>query len=300
MQNLHFSFVLFSDCVLFQTMDPSKQFDLDQTLEKYVPNFRVSDQIEDERLSEVIEEVFSTIKLTELECIRLELATRGQASNMYWRKIRTVLITASNFKLVCTRKPTTAPDNLVKMLRGYTEPPPYVKSLVYGRKMESVALRAYGNQHIKQCGPIEISHAGLKINPKYPYLGASIDGLVMCPVCGPIIVEIKCPYGTKDYTWRKMKPLTIAENKKFYSSIVDGKLRLKSSHQYYYQVQAQMGIYQIDNADFVIWTQKDISVERVPFNIEFWKDMTIKLERFYKKAMLKEILTDRIARGKIL
>ena len=36
------------------------------------------------------------------------------------------------------------------------------------------------------------------MNPLYPYLGATPDGLVKCHCCGDGLIEIKCPYAVKD------------------------------------------------------------------------------------------------------
>ena len=66
-------------------------------------------------------------------------------------------------------------------------------------------------------------------------------------------IEIKCPY-------------TVAEaakiTKDFCSSEVNGQLHLKPDHRYYHQIQAQMFITNRDYCDFVIWTPKDMAVER--------------------------------------
>ena len=36
--------------------------------------------------------------------------------------------------------------------------------------------------------------AGLFVNPRYPHLGATPDGIISCDCCGTGIIEIKCPY----------------------------------------------------------------------------------------------------------
>ena len=62
------------------------------------------------------------------------------------------------------------------------------------------------------------------------------------------------------------KECSVAEaaiNMDFCSSVVNGHLHLKPYHSYYYQVQAQMYITDCDCCDFVIWTTKDMTVERI-------------------------------------
>lgn len=39
-----------------------------------------------------------------------------------------------------------------------------------------------------------VSNSGLSINPKWPHLGASPDGMISCHCCGKGVVEVKCPY----------------------------------------------------------------------------------------------------------
>ena len=42
-----------------------------------------------------------------------------------------------------------------------------------------------------------VSDSGLHINPKWPFMGASPDGLVDCNCCSKGICEIKCPYSLR-------------------------------------------------------------------------------------------------------
>ena len=53
------------------------------------------------------------------------------------------------------------------------------------------------------------------------------------------------------------------EVNKFCSSLVDGQATLKKSHNYYYQIQGQLGVTQLPWCDFVIWTPHGASVQRV-------------------------------------
>ena len=41
--------------------------------------------------------------------------------------------------------------------------------------------------------------------------------------------------------------------------------------------------------DFVIWTPKGISIERVNADKAFWEAVKVKLERFYLSAVLPEL-----------
>ena len=38
------------------------------------------------------------------------------------------------------------------------------------------------------------------INPQYPHLGASPDGVTMCDCCGMGVLELKCPYSAREFS----------------------------------------------------------------------------------------------------
>ncbi len=41
---------------------------------------------------------------------------------------------------------------------------------------------------------VTVHGSGLLINPHWPFIGASPDGIVCCTCCGKGTLEIKCPY----------------------------------------------------------------------------------------------------------
>ena len=49
--------------------------------------------------------------------------------------------------------------------------------------------------------------------------------------------------------------------------------KLKTSHAYYAQVQGQMGVSGVEWCDFVVYTKKGMSVERIPFKKQYWNDL---------------------------
>lgn len=77
----------------------------------------------------------------------------------------------------------------------------------------------------------------------------------------------------------------------------DGKVVLKSTHKYFYQVQGQMAICKRKWCDFVIWTPSSLSIERIYFNPDFWKNTIKKLENFYVQAILPELASPRYPQG---
>lgn len=67
-----------------------------------------------------------------------------------------------------------------------------------------------------------------------------------------------------------------------------------------FQVQGQMALYEVQWADFVVWTTKGISVERITFDETLWQEMLKKLHSFYLNSVIPELFSCRVKRGKKL
>ena len=109
---------------------------------------------------------------------------------------------------------------------------------------------------------------GFMIDEAHPSLGASPDGVVHDPSSSsPFgLFEIKCPYACHNNNlWRQHihhLSFTRFPRKK-------NKVKLKQSHPYYSQVQGQMAIAGRPWCDFVVFTTKGMSIERIDFNSNF-------------------------------
>jgi len=96
----------------------------------------------------------------------------------------------------------------------------------------------------------KIVPSGLMVDLNQPFLAASPDGLIE----SDSLVEIKCPASAKDMT-----PEEGINSKKIKSfNILDEKLHLKRTDNYYYQVQGQLHITRRMYCYFCIWTPKGI------------------------------------------
>ena len=94
-------------------------------------------------------------------------------------------------------------------------------------------------------------------------------------------------------------PEECATYKKIFCSLsADGKVVLKRSHSYYYQVQGQLALSGRKWCDFVIWTCVDISIERIFADSDFFQQHMLPfLNDFYVKAFIPELFTCRVKRG---
>lgn len=95
------------------------------------------------------------------------------------------------------------------------------------------------------------------------------------------LLEIKSPY-----THRSSTIEDATHDPSFFASLNEGKVILKRDHKYYCQVQGQMALAHVSWCDFVIYTFKDHSVERIRFDEEFWDVMHTQLTQFYFKYIL--------------
>ena len=94
----------------------------------------------------------------------------------------------------------------------------------------------------------------LFIDPKWPFIGASPDGIICCLCCGKGALEIKCPYCHKG---EAINSAAASDTKKFCLKETDGKLHLDTDHMYYYQVQTQLFVCNVEYYDFCICTFAD-------------------------------------------
>ena len=221
--------------------------------------------------------------------------TVDQASSQIWFSQRHIRLTASNFGRVSKRRATTPIANLVKSLL-YTRQMD-VPSLRWGKTHEEDARKAYIS-HMKSKGhSISIQQCGLFIDTSTPCLACSPDGIVS--IDGEKgLLEIKCPYKAAK---EGLTPVQAASTlKNFFCKISPNDpqiVELKRSHNYFYQVQGQLGITQLPWCDFFIWTPAGSFVERIRPNQVFWSDIKPKLTQFYHHGLLPELALPRYPQG---
>ena len=68
-------------------------------------------------------------------------------------------------------------------------------------------------------------------------------------------MEIKCPYCMKDENIREGKNSCLKK--------VNGVLKLKTNHPYFYQVQTQMLVSSMDYCEFIVWADQDLFGQRI-------------------------------------
>ena len=137
---------------------------------------------------------------------------------------------------------------------------------------------------------VDVRETGCCIQPNIPWLVASHDGLVSdrsSPTDHFGIVEIKCPYRKRNCTVDE-----ILGDSSFYVSRQKGKLVLKRDHPngYFTQIQMAMGLAGVGYCDFVVYTFKCLIIIRIDFDIDYFIDLVLNLNEFYKRHLLPKIM----------
>jgi roadblock/LC7 domain-containing protein len=206
--------------------------------------------------------------MTQDDAEKLEKFTVDQSGNALWYEERKKRVTASQFARICKRKKDIT-DTFVSSIfesKNFT-----TEATSYGKCNENIAKQKYmekfHNVHIHDCG--------LVVNPRFSFLAASPDGKV-CIEGQTGVLEIKCPFSARD--------LLIAEAvnlPKFCLEILGDSYTLKKNHDYYFQIQGQLMVTGVSFCIFVVYTRKDLFVEKITKNVDFITEMFDKLANFY-------------------
>lgn len=74
----------------------------------------------------------------------------------------------------------------------------------------------------------------------------------------------------------------------------DGIYKLKRETKWNYKIQGEIAFSRVKSADLVICINKGIMVIDVPFDVKLWDDILVKLNKFYFKFLIPELLTQDI------
>ncbi|CAH3115328.1 unnamed protein product, partial [Porites lobata] len=165
----------------------------------------------------------------------------------------------------------------------------HMPQIKWGNAHEKDAIKSFmsdvasqhdgGLQGFRQCG--------LFIKPDYPFLAGSPDGLFFCHCCGLATLEAKCPYSVRNENIHEKKTFDRVE----FLEDFNGKPRLKRSHKYYTQMQAQMWVCGANHGFFIVWTLGGQPLyERVELDLEFCLKVVNNITLFYKSFVLPCLL----------
>ena len=206
--------------------------------------------------------VFEEIKVTKEEADFLQKATINQSQCLTWHEYRKGRITAFHFYDVCRHVLSSRiyPTSIVKRIMQYYSSTKNVAAMKWGGEKEDGGRKDYvAFTEAKHNCMFVVHQCGLVIDPKYPFLGASPDGIVCCACCGKGVLEIKCPFKYRDYS--PTDDLVLSDYKYCLKRSPNGNIHLSSKHKYYYQVQGQIALCSATYCDFVCWTEKGLFIK---------------------------------------
>ena len=135
---------------------------------------------------------------------------------------------------------------------------------------------------------MSVRETGFHVRVYYPFLGASPDGIVSCDCHDQKLLEIKCSSKYQDgfLKWENDKDFRLAKDHS-----------LKTSHQYYFQVQLQMFICKFSSVDFLLYSPKNngtVLLTTVKSNKDFIGKMNVKSWQYFENVLLPELVTHRL------
>lgn len=229
---------------------------------------------------------YEWLKENQKNRVQIEIDTREQSDSDYWYDLRKKMITSSNFGPIAKKHAKTSCQNILKSITqpGYLD----TDAMKYGRQMEYTA-----RQELEQLLFVKIKQAGLIIDAENECIGTSVDGLIDDWFGLDFTVEIKCPLSAADITPEQAME-TISHLK-----IIDKKTgKMKTSHNYYYQIQGQLHITRRPYCLFALRTNVSIHHMIIERDENFFKKVIEpKIMHFYRECLLMEILDSRLIRN---
>lgn len=242
-----------------------------------------------DELEDILISVYDCLTISKVEADFLERSTRKQSRSEAWHLHRRGRITASNFSRVQTLQGSSSPTLLITDVMGYAtntniggQTPPQI---LWGIKKEPVARQSFVDTEAPKHTDFSVAKVGLVVNPQWPYLGASPDGIVSCACCPQAALEIKC-----SYKYRHVH-LSTVKDKDFY---LDADMTLKENHAHYFQLQGQMALTGLQMGYFVVWTECSLVTIRIQRDEQLWEELLTKLESFFLRHILPELVTRRL------
>ena len=221
------------------------------------------------------------------EIQNLESATREQTKSKLWFQFRAGRITASKMRAVTRTDPSYPAKSLIKSVCYPVENRFETEATKWGLNHEKDAIQCLIRKlEEDEHENVRVENSGIFVSEDYPFIGATPDSIISCDCCGKQLVEVKCPFTKKD------ELLNVTDEKaNFYlKKDESGELHLDNNHEYFFQVQTQMGVTKVESCLFVVWTTVDLHVEQILFDEGNWQEMCRIAEHFFRTAVLPELV----------
>lgn len=238
------------------------------------------------------------------ELSRIHELTLGQSSNPNWLPLRKGRITASVAKRVASRVKTlrSFPDSniepLLHTLTSEGEDLSHLSSVAWGSGQEPKARKKYAFIERRRHKNLSVREVGLTVSKENCLLACTPDGIASCHCKthggnrgNAWLIEIKCPSRGRDLC-PKQAAVDFCGVERVATSY-----SLKKTHQYYTQIQMQLGLLQMTMCDLVVYTKQGLHVIAVPFDDAFYADLICDLNLFAKDHLFPYLLALRFLKG---
>jgi len=195
--------------------------------------------------------------LSRTQIIQTAEETSGQCGNAQWARLRSRSLTASKFGEAYRALISGKDERIENFLKNWLNRPNLqgIPAIEWGLVHEKEAIRAY-----ERYRGVKVQPTGLWLS-RDGALGASPDGLVHG---GVGIIEVKCPYSCRSAdSWEDALETGLFPP---YLELLDAKgenVRLKTTNDYYFQVQGQLYMTGAKWCDFVVWTPGYVKIDRI-------------------------------------
>ena len=235
------------------------------------------------------DEFLRSYKLKSSDVKDINDATIGQSGNNSWCTFRVGMVTASSAKAVCTRYSTVQKNREMNIATDTTSlnerltkvmSVSSIPAIIYGKEHESDAREAYQHLLAQEHSNVHIEVPGLQVCQNLPFIGASSDGIISCSCCNSKrLLEVKCIY-----QHREEAPNFAAQKRGCFFD--HGVWKLNATSDYYYQIQLNLHLYDLDTCVLLIYTNKGIRPVLVKHDPKFCSEMISHMVSYYKECLL--------------
>ena len=240
---------------------------------------------------ELIQESVRTLlslKISQEDVDLVERHTREQAKSDLWFQARAGVVTASRFKACCHTDLSQPSKSLILQVCYPQKNKFSTEATKFGCENEKLALSNLENYLKNEHKDVKIKESGLIRSCEFPFLGATPDGKMSCSCCEQdYAIEIKCPFKCT-----KQTVIELAKTDKSFCMEYreDGKYYLKSDHAYYYQVQLQMLLANVDMCYFFVYGDPYSLCELIHKDIDFLMEKVPVATKFFVFSILPELI----------
>ncbi|KAE8738409.1 hypothetical protein FOCC_FOCC016099 [Frankliniella occidentalis] len=222
--------------------------------------------------------------------------TLDQRKSEIWRAERSIRFPASMAKYFIKLPQVCYADALREHLWTLL---PGIASM-YGIEMEDKARVDYIKWAQAQDETTTVQQTGMWVNPAFPQLSCSPDGIVRSQKSPPKLLEIKCPEFIKNANFADfescIRSLGLDYTNFCLQKNSDGTLSLKRNSSFWFQMQVSMGILNFEESHLMLWSPNGFLICTVKFDSDWWELSKKRLIQLHAELWVPEYFLMRIPR----